>query len=80
MLILESKYKVMALKKGYEYSFNGNGIKDCYFMTNEEGYPICLINGFKKTVSPVHGYYPPNIEAARIKKLAKDLGYEFKDH
>ena len=53
----------MALKKGYEYSFNGNGIKDCYFMTNEEGYSICLVNDFNKTVSPVHGYYPPNREA-----------------
>lgn len=60
----------MALKKGYEYSFNGNGIKDCYFMTNEEGYSI----------SPVHGYYPPNREAKRIKKLAEKLGYEFKGY
>lgn len=70
----------MALKKGYEYSFNGNGIKDCYFMTNEEGYSICLVNDFNKTVSPVHGYYPPNREAKRIKKHAEKLGYEFKGY
>lgn len=68
----------MALKKGYEYSFNGNGIKDCYFMTNEEGYSICLVNDFNKTVSPVHGYYPPNREAKRIKNLLKNWDMNLK--
>lgn len=72
----------MALKKDKEskYSYNGNEVKDCYFMTNEEGYHVCLVNNFNKTVTPVHGYYPPNIEAKRIKNLAKKLGYEFKTY
>lgn len=27
-----------------------------------------------------NGYYPPNREAKRIKKLAEKLGYEFKGY
>ena len=41
---------------------------------------ILLMAMESKTVSPVHGYYPPNREAKRIKKLAEKLGYEFKGY
>ena len=49
-------------------------------MQNEEGYHVCLVNEYSKTVTPVHGYCPPNREAKRIEKLATKLGYEFKPY
>lgn len=64
----------MRKAKGSEYSYNGNGVKDCYFMESAEGYAVCLVNDYNKTVSPVHGYYPPHPTSKAIKKL----GYEFK--
>lgn len=41
------------------------------------GYSVCLVNEHNKTVTPVHGYYPPHPTAKYIKKLADKLGYEF---
>lgn len=70
----------MALKKqkGSEYSYNGNGVIDCYFIENESGYAVALVNDSKKTVSPVHGYHFPNIEYCRIKHFASNLGYNIR--
>lgn len=72
----------MALRKDKEseYSFNGTEVKDCYFMKNEEGYCVCLVNGFNKTVTPVHGYCSPNKETTRIKNVAKKLGYVYQNY
>lgn len=64
--------------KGSEYSFNGDGVKDCYFMEDNSGYSVCLVNDYNKTVSSVHGYYPPHPTSKSIKRLADKLGYEFK--
>lgn len=66
--------------KESEYSYNGTEVKDCYFMKNEMGYSVCLVNCFNKTVTPVHGYLPPNKETTRIKNVAKKLGYTYQSY
>lgn len=69
--------------KGSDYSFTGKGEKDCYFMEMSNGYgdynTICLVNGYKKTVSPIHGYYFPNPCSNSIRNLANKLGYKYED-
>jgi hypothetical protein len=68
---------VLKKVKGSEYSYKGNDVIDCYFMEDYSGYSVCLVNEHNKTVTPVHGYYPPHPTAKYIKKLAEKLGYEF---
>lgn len=52
---------------------------DYYFMQNESGWTVCAVNDADKTVTPIHGYYFPNIEAPRIEYIARQLGYENTD-
>lgn len=67
--------------KGSEFSYLGNGVLNCYFMafSSDPKMPICLVNDYNQTVSPVHGYYYPNMASRAINCLAKKLGYANKD-
>lgn len=69
--------------KGSKYSFNGDGNLDCQFLTQSDfsgyKYNVGLVNHFKKTVSPCHGYYYPNSTANSLMKYALKLGYTYVD-
>lgn len=66
--------------KGGSYSFNGDGVKDCEFLTSPwDGYTVGLVNHNKKTVSPMHGYYYPNGSSKSLMKYALKRGYEYVD-
>lgn len=67
-------------EKGESYSFNGDGVKDCEFLTSPwDGYTVGLVNHNKKTVSAMHGYCYPNGSSKSLMKYALKLGYEYVD-
>lgn len=70
--------------KGEKYSFNGDGNLDCQFLTQSDfsgyKYNVGLVNHFKKTVSPCHGYYYPNSTSRSLMKYALKLGYKYVDY
>lgn len=40
---------------------------------------VGLVNHYKKTISPVHGYYYPNPTSLSLMKRALKLGYTYVD-
>lgn len=40
---------------------------------------VACISYKYKVISPTHGYYPEHTHGCKMRKLAKDLGYDFKE-
>lgn len=67
-------------KLNSSYSYKGDGEINCHFYGYTEhvhntDVSVCLVNDYKKTVSPVHGYYSPHPLYKSVVRLAKKLGY-----